>query len=190
MTGTFIDGEEQGGNKGLSVRFFMHAIQDERRSMEEGRPIYKEIEMVEILTPGSRDILHKAVTEVEKHRFKELYKQFRETKESRIDGTPLDQFPFISVAERKELEYFNIFTGEQLVNIPDGNIDKIGVNGRDLIKKVEAYIKFTKDNAHIAKTTQENEELKREIALLKQQMAKIMKVKEEDNGEKAKRKNG
>lgn len=182
MQKVFVEGEED-QNKGLAVRFFMHAEKDERRSEEEGRPIYQEIEMIEVLFPGSKDVLHEKLKWEHTQRFPKLYKQFVDTKESKISGTPLAEFPFISVAERRELEYFNIFTAEQLVNMPDGNVNRIGVNGRDLIKKVDAYMKSTKDKAHITKTAQQNEELKREIDLLKQQMSNLLKHKGEENGE-------
>lgn len=176
----------------LGVRFFLHPILDERRSSEEGRPIYQEIEMVEILIPGSKDITHRKVNDDFKRRFSAQYESFKKTSENKIDGTPLNQFPFISASERKELEYFNIFTGEQLANMPDGNIDKIGVNGRDLIKKVKAYMELAKDTSVLGRMTDENEHLKREMQLLKEQMTQIITMKQEasdDNVKQLRKKN-
>jgi hypothetical protein len=169
----------------LAVRFFMLPERDEVKSAQEGRPIYHDIEMVEILIPGSRDKLHRKVNDLDKQRFRTRYEKFKQSITNQIEGTPLNQFPFISVAEIKELEYFNVFTGEQLALIPDGNIDKIGVNGRDLIKKVKNYMQAAKDTAFVSKMTHENESLKREISLLKEQMQQILQMKE-DSGVPAK----
>lgn len=167
----------------LGVRFFLHPLQDEEKSRLEGRPIYKEIEMIEVLTPGSRDVLHRKVNQEDMIRFKAHYDAFKASSEHRLDGTPLNEFPFITAAERKELEYFNIFTGEQLVNMPDGNIDRMGVNGRDLIKKVNAYMQVAKDSAFISSITQENENLKREMEMLKKQMDQILMMNKEKSSD-------
>ena len=163
----------------LGVRFFLHAVADELASAESGIPKFKDIEMVEILIPGSRDITHRRANDDFRRRFPSQYESFKKSANNKIEGTPLTQFPFISASERKELEYFNIFTGEQLVNMPDGNIDKIGVNGRDLIQKVKAFIEVAKDTAYISRMTGENEHLKREMELLKEQMQQILQIKQE-----------
>lgn len=163
----------------LLVRFFLHPELDEKRSNEEGRPIYRDIEMVEIMSAGSRDVLHKKSDDMSRRRFKRQYDAFKSANSEIIVGTPLSQFPFISASERKELEYFNIFTGEQLIAMPDGNIDKVSVNGRDLIKKVKAFIDMAKDTSIVSRMTAENESLKREIALIKEQMDKILKMQQD-----------
>lgn len=163
----------------LGVRFFWFEKENEARSKEEGRPIYDQVEMIEILTPGCKDRLHRLVNDIDKMRFREKYKSFKEISNNTIEGTPLAQFPFISVADRRELEYFNVYTGEQLINMPDGNIDRLGVNGRDLIKKVTAFMQMAKDTAVVSRMTDENESLKREMALIKEQMDQILKMKQE-----------
>ena len=163
----------------LLVRFFLHPELDEKRSNEDGRPIYKDVEMVEIMSAGSRDVLHKKSDDILKRRFKRQYEAFKSANSEVLVGTPLGQFPFISASERKELEYFNIFTGEQLIAMPDGNIDKVGVNGRDLIKKVKAFFDMAKDTSIVSKMTSENESLKREMALIKEQMDKILKMQKD-----------
>jgi hypothetical protein len=177
----------------LGVRFFLHPELDELRSKEEGRPIYKEIEMIEILTPGSKDVLHRKVSDLDRMRFRNRYQSFVDMAKNQIEGTPLNQFHFISAGEIKELEYFNVFTAEQLINMPDGNIEKVGVNGRDLIKKVKAVMAKAKDNAFVSKITEENEYLKREMSLIKEQMNQILQMKkdagiEDEKPKRAKRK--
>lgn len=169
----------------LYVRFFLHPELEELRSSQEGRPIYRDVEMVEIIGAGSRDKLHRKATDIDKRRFKRQYESFKSANSEVIVGTPLGQFPFISASERKELEYFNIFTGEQLVSMPDGHIDKVGVNGRDLIKKVKAFMQMAKDTSVVSRMTEENESLKREMKLIKEQMDRILKMQQEsDSNEK------
>ncbi len=110
----------------LGVRFFWLAVENELKSKEAGRPVCDQVEMVEIITPGSKDRLHRRVNDLDKMRFRERYKAFSERACDKMEGTLLEQFPFISAADRKELEYFNVFTGEQWIGMPDGNSKSCG----------------------------------------------------------------
>ncbi len=163
----------------LGIRFFHLAVEDEKASRESGLAKFRDIEMIEVLIPGDRNPIHRKVKDEDKVRFKRQYDAFKESNASEIQGTHLNQFPFISAAQRKELEYLNIFTGEQLINMPDGNIDKIGVGGRELIKKVKAFMDMAKDSAVAVAMAEENEKLRAEMALIKEQMALILKAQDE-----------
>lgn len=163
----------------LGVRFFYLSVEDEAATRESGIAKFRDIEMLEALIPGSRDNVHRKVREEDKIRFKRQYDAFVNSNVSQIEGTSLSQFPFISSAQRKELEYLNIFTGEQLVNMPDGNIDKLGTYGRELIKKVRAFMAMAKDSAAAVAMAEENEKLRAEMDLMKEQMALILKRQEE-----------
>jgi hypothetical protein len=178
---TFLAHDESDAH--LLVRFFMYPILDEKRSSEEGMPKYTEIEMVEILAAGNKDKPVFKVTDHYRKRFAEKYARFKEKLGEGVSGTPLNNFPFISASEIKELEYFNVYTAEQLVGISDGNIERIGVNGRDLIKKVKAYMDAAKDSSVVTRFASENESLKREIELLKTQMSQILANKVEVNSD-------
>ncbi len=169
----------QTGDQRLGIRFLYHPFQDHRRSQDEGRPIFTDVEMIEIKIPGSRDVILRAVTENDKYQHAKLYEHFKVHNSELINGTPLSEFPFISASERKELEYFNVYTAEQLVGMADGFIDNMRVNCRDLIKKVKAHLEKATDTAFVTKMTQENENLKREMEVLKQQMGEILALKSE-----------
>lgn len=158
----------------LSVWFFYHPVLLEKASEEAGIPKYTDVEMIGFMIPGDRNsVIHRKVKDEDKIRFKEKYERFKQTAESKIEGTPLNQFHFISAAQIKELEYFNIYTAEQLVSIPDGNIDRLGSKGREMVMKVKATLDSAKDASFVTKITSENEKLKKEMDLLKEQMAQI-----------------
>lgn len=169
------------GEKSLGITFSYHPFIDHERTKSEGRPIFVDVEMIEIRIPGSKDVCIRAVTEEDKINYSRHYEHFRTKNTEIINGTPLSEFPFISASERKELEYFNVFTAEQLVGMADGFVDKMRVNCRDLIKKVKAHLQNAKDTAFVTSMTQENENLKREIQALKEQMNTIIsKIGKED----------
>jgi len=177
--GTYMSNDQS--DAALFVRFFLHPVKDEKRSEEEGIPKYIEIEMIEILSPGNKDKFCGRATDHYKQRFPKQYSRFKEKMDEGTNGTPLNQFPFITASDIKELEYFNVFTAEQLINMPDGNIDKIGVNGRNLIKQVKAYIEAAKDSSVLPRLVSENEKLKGEIELLKKQMSQFLANQPEVN---------
>jgi len=163
----------------LGVRFFYLPVEDEVATRDSGIAKFRDVEMIEILTPGDRDTIHRKVKDEDKLRFRQQYERFKESNSNELQGTLLNQFPFISSSRRKELEYLNIFTGEQLINMPDGNIDKIGIGGRELIKKVKAFMEQAKDSAITIALAEKNERLERELELMKQQIQSLMKTKEE-----------
>lgn len=177
------------GSKALGVTFTYHPFIDHSRSKQEGRPIYQDVEMIEIRIPGSRDVLIRNVTEEDKVIYSRLYDHFKAKNTAMIDGTPLTEFPFITAADRKELEYFNVYTAEQIVSISDTHMDKMRVNIRDLIKKIKAHMQNAKDTAFVTHVTQENEDLKRRIAFLETQLNDVInKLGKEDDAQGRKRK--
>lgn len=167
-------------DKSLRVQFFYLPVENKMKSKEAGRPIYEDVEMVEIKIPGSRDLYHFKAEEKYINRFPKQYAAFKQSTEAKMEGTPLSQFPFITASERKEFEYHNIYTAEQLCNMADGLKDRVGMHTRDIIKKVSAFLKSAKDTSALTALVDENEHLKREMELIKQQMKQLLTLKEEE----------
>lgn len=163
----------------LMVRFYLGEILNEAKTKEAGINKYDDVEMVEIIIPGCRDNCVRRASDQDKDRFRRQYLQFKESNDdSSRKGTPLSQFPFISPSERKELEYCNIYTGEALIGLQDVYIDKIPLDVRSLIQRVKAFMEVAKDSAAAVKYANENETLKHEIQLLKEQMSQMWKMQD------------
>ncbi len=168
------------GDEKLLVRFYLMELLNEARTLSEGINKYDDVEMVEILIPGCRDNCIRKASDQDKFRFRRQYDAFLNSKGEGREGTPLSQFPFISPSERKELEYCNIFTGENLINLQDGYIDRIPLDIRSMIPKVKAFMEMAKDTATTVKYAAENDALKRRIASLEEQQMKILLNFEKD----------
>ena len=121
-------------DKHLLVKFFTEPRQNMTRTQEEGRPIFEEVECVDIRVPGQRDstIVRKA-TYKDKTRFPEHYRMFKarvEGAEEKLDGTPLTEYPAVSRTMVEELAFFNVRTVENLANVSDNAASKfMGGNG-------------------------------------------------------------
>jgi hypothetical protein len=169
------------GDDKLLVRFYLMEILNEARTKADGMNKYDDVEMVEITIPGCRDNCIRKASTYDKSRFKRQYEIFLTTKGEGKEGTPLSYFPFIGPSERRELEYFNIFTGEGLIGLSDIYIEQIPMDVRPLIKKVKNFMEMAKDSAIALKNAEENEVLKSQIELLQDQVKELMSSK--DRGE-------
>ena len=168
------------GDDKLLVRFYLMELLHEARTKEAGMNKYDDVEMVEITIPGCRDNCIRKASDQDKARFSRQYSAFLTSKGEGREGTPLNHFPFIGPSERRELEYFNIFTGEGLVGLSDGYLEKIPLDLRPLIKKVKAFMEMAKDTAISLKHAEENEELKQKIDVLETQMKELLSTKQKD----------
>jgi|GEM_PF-2282568 len=169
----------------LMVRFYLMEQLNEARSREAGINKYDDVEMVEIIIPGCRDNCIRRASDQDKYRFRRQYEAFQNTNVEKMEGTPLSHFPFISPAECKELEYCNIYTGENLVGLQDIYIDKLPIDVRPMMAKVKAFMAIAKDSAASVQFAAENEELKKQMAMLQEQMDQVLKSKDSKDSESA-----
>ncbi len=137
---------------GLRVEFYMHPALDEKKSNEEGRPIYEELPYVMIMVPGDKSTVVRRPVRKGMHpksdnnRFRNEYQAFLEKKEQPIQGTLLSEWPQITRAQVMELEYLNIRTVENLADMADGYAQQyMGLNG--LKTKAAKWLELTKAEA-------------------------------------------
>ena len=113
------------GDKNLMVQFHILPMMDANKSREEGRPIYRDVEHVRILIPGSKEsVVDKPVTEIERARFKDLYEKWKANEQIDVTGTPLETCTWISRSLVEEMKYFNVRTVEQLATMSDTHAQK------------------------------------------------------------------
>jgi len=181
-----------GDDSGLHVVFGVEPIQDKVRSAAEGRPCFKDIEVITIHIAGG-DIRHRPVQyETTPHqlsdpeRFPRQWASFKSKDVQVNEGLPLEEWGPITKSQAYELKAMNIFTVESLATLPDGRLTWMGA--RDLQKKAKLYLEQAKGNAPILGLQEENAKLKRDMEALKLQfegMAKDKKsnkkVSENDN---------
>jgi len=140
----------------LVATFKNFAVKNEAKTVLAGRPIFDDMEIVEIRFPGSRamhafpatSFSHWAVDpetggQVKvsyAERFERQYRQFKMHDQQTKSGTPLDHIPFLTEARRAELRALNIYTLEALANVDGQELKNLGQGGRDLKNKAEEFI--------------------------------------------------
>jgi len=152
--------------KGNHVRFFMYPEKQEHESAEAGRPIFKDVEYIEILSGGSlNNIVIRAVLDMDKMRFRDQYRRFKETGEDVAEGTPLREIPWMEASFVHELAHMRIRTVEQLAEINDQACTTMpGLY--DLKRKAGLWIKKSEAAAPFTALAEENAALLARIEAL------------------------
>lgn len=144
-------------DKGLLVRFFYNTVPDKQATEKEGRPVFKEVEYIEIRIPGKRDAQAcRPATFADKKRFPEHYKAFKDRVDMPEMGWPLSEWPQITRSQAEELSFQNIKTVEQLAACPDSSIGNI-MGGYGLKEKAQKALEEAKNPAAVAEKTRELE---------------------------------
>lgn len=178
----------------LEVQFFTDTKQNKRLTLKEGRPIFKDIEKVRIRIAGDKGTLHVAPAHEKAYTirdgmmgitsrasyaemFPEQYKAFKAGQSQAVSGTPIDEAPFLTMANRAELKGLNVFTVEALAGLE--KLDKLGMNGERWRDHARAYLKRAEGAAIDGKLLAENEAMKRDLEVLQEQMKQLLARKTE-----------
>ena len=171
----------QYGNDALIYAEFSHeAVLDQFATDETGMPVYRDVEMVTIITPGNNKstFVHKATPEYQ-HRFKTQWEHFKAGTEAQHDGLPLTEWPLVTKAQALNLRNSKIFTVEQLAAIIDQNIDILGLGGRDLRDKAKAYLDRAVGAAEISKLFARVNKLEADNLAKEEQIKQLIEEKNE-----------
>jgi hypothetical protein len=137
-------------------RFYNHTIENKAKSKEAGRPIFDDMEVVEVRFAGDRNKVsvfpataicgqnqdedgdYRPITYAE--RWPEQYKRFKAKQTQIMEGTPIDELPFLTQGKRAELKALSIYTAETLAALDGQPLKNLGQGGRDLKNQAQAYL--------------------------------------------------
>lgn len=164
----------------IYVRFFNKAVHQVHLSKQEGRPIYKTIPYIEKHVPGGKSVVCRPAYDIDKQKFPKQLEAFLENKEV-IDGIPLDEVGFLTLEQRATLKDLKVFTLEQLAELSENVIKKVGMGGYGLVKKAKELIaqnsgtdKRIDDILGILSNIQEKRLEKGQVADLKEQIMGVI----------------
>lgn len=161
-------------------RFFQATVEDPVASQNAGRKICRDEERVEIIMPGNphtRPV--QRVTDEHRERWPKEYAAFQQKIEISPDGTPIEEWGILQPSQREELKYLGFKTVEQIRDMNDHAIQRIGMGGRML---KEAAIVFLDDAQRVATTARlaaENERKDEQIAMLQRQITEMGQLVEQ-----------
>lgn len=170
----FTNQSQQATN--LATRFFVMPVKNEEKSVQEGRPIYDDVEMVEVRVRGDRNnISHKPVDADIKRRFAQAYQAYKMDAEVLTSGTPLKEWPHAGAALVEEMKHLGFVTVEQLAEANDSVCQRVpGLAG--LKQRAAAYLLLAKGAAPLEKMQAQLEEEKSKREVLEAQVAELSKL--------------
>lgn len=160
--------ESRGGRlAGLLPQFEMQSVPDPVASEREGRPIFKDVEIVQLLTPGNMlNIPVEKVTQEHREQWPREYQAFKAGHEISADGTPLEQWPILRKSQVAELKAMHLFTVEHVRDMSDHVCQRF-MGGMRLRALAKAFLDDAEAGALLSQVTAANEKKDREIAELR-----------------------
>jgi len=138
------------------VSFDTKAVEDRAATIEKGRPCYTDVHFAYITPMGSKDRIEMEVQgwfatlekEVEAERFdpawldnyRRKYDAWSKGQEVPVDGTHISHWPGLSPSMFKNLTHLNILTIEDVADMNEEALAKVGMGGRELKRKAQTFL--------------------------------------------------
>lgn len=162
-----------GGDDRLMVRFFRSMERNNFKSEKTGEPVFDQIDMISIRQPGERDDLHRAVQPDDQFRFPRQWAAYQANNEQTPDGTPLEILFDTQPEIVRALRGLHVLTVEQLAGATEAAIGRMGMGARKWVERAQVYCSSMKEAAGVRRLEAENEDLRTQMELLRQQLADI-----------------
>lgn len=171
-------------DKKLLVKFFVKPRPDNAASLAEGRPVFKDVEYIDIRIPGDRTGgVCRPASFQDKQRFAPHYDAFQKRIEVPLAGTPLIEWPLITRSLAEELAFHNVKTVEHLSTMSDTHSGKfMGLNA--LKAKALKWLEQAGEEAKVHELQQELLDRDERIALQGKQIETLQKQMLEMMGDK------
>lgn len=159
---------------GVFVTFYTDAVELKYESERQKRPIFKDVPFIRKMVPGdANNIVERAAKEQDMQQYPRQWAEYEAmNKSGEVIGTPLEKWPNVTRAQIKELKYVECHTVEQLAQMSDGNLMKMGAGFRPLRESALQWL----DSLNVAKVDEEKESLKKQVAELSATVAEIKRT--------------
>jgi hypothetical protein len=172
------------GDSRLFVTFYKKAVLNHFKSEAAARPIYDEKTYVRIITPADKLSIYDQPSEpIYERRFPKQFAKFKANESQAVTGTPLEVWPQLSIGQVAELKGMNVFTVEQLAEMPDGLAQNIMGNHK-LRQKAQAFLMLASGESQTNQLTAELEKRDNEIETLRNQIANLAALIEQSQTDK------
>lgn len=156
-------------DKNVAARFYDKAVKTDAVT-ENGLPVFKNVTYVEIrLKDNSTEVFNQPATEAKIKRFPREYALYKLSKEQIKDGTPLEQFAFMTAAEVATCKNRGVFTVESLAGLSEDNVKDLCLQNEHKLACI--FLKNAKENSAVAEFARRETSYKEEIAALKDKLS-------------------
>jgi len=164
-----------GGDERMFVQFTRRSRKNSYKSELEGRPIHEPIDYVKIMQPGERDAVERPVMDSDKQRWPQIWEAFQRGVEQTPEGTPVT-FLFPNQPHITDLLLdLRIQTVEQLANLTEQGIERLGMDGRKYVSRAQAALDESVAVREVTRLEHELNDQKDRVAYLEQREEGLMK---------------
>lgn len=171
-----------GSDNGVVAEFKNEPMYLEFESEEKGRPIYKDVVFLSIHFPGNKTTHYYQPVNLnstegrpsDPQRFPRQWEAFKNQQEQVPTGTSLLEWAPVTKSQALEMKGMKIHTVEQLAALPDTALTFLGAQG--LRAKAQAWLASA--NGDTTKLVAENQQMRADLEILKQQIANLSAEKE------------
>lgn len=178
------------------VVFYKGDKEDREATVAQGRPVFRDVDMVKITARGTKDNVQKEVSDWFESlkalhaggrisnallaNWQEAYEMWCKGEAIPEDGTPIRLWPAATPAQVKTLVAMHVLTVEQLAAANEQTIAGLGLHGRLLKDRATQYLKDAKNigvpTLQLEKLSKENADLKETVTSLLGQIDELKKL--------------
>lgn len=184
------------------IRFGKVAVEDRNKSIEAGRRITHDVDMVFIKQIGEKDETERNALEwlasmdqkangyngnppsipIEwASKFRQFYENWKKGYEVPVEGFPVREWPVLTPAQVANMHAMSTFTVEQVSEWGESAIGMFGIGARELRDKARLWLQSGDDKAEKLQALQvENTSLKEKLSALIDEFQALKKEVQED----------
>jgi len=163
----------------VRVGFGLVPLPDKRKSAAAGYPVYGPRLFFKAEVPGDTQTKGHQVFATEEHKRKwpVAWAAFQASESKPVvNGLPIEEWPQVDRSLAMTLKAANVHTVEELAEVNDTHINKIGNKGRELRAKAKAFLAVAKDTAASQAIAADAARKEAEISDLRRQIADLAKL--------------
>ena len=123
---------------------------NKKKSEEAGTNVFDQVPYVEIIIPGDKNTRPTVqVNDSHKQRWPEQWAAFEKLGFVPREGTPLEEWPGCNRAQVEEWKQLGVHTVQELAGMADHLIERLGMGGRQWVKKAQEYLAVAQDKGKV-----------------------------------------
>ena len=153
------------------------------KSKEQNDRVYDYLPYLKIVSMGQKhSIVIREVEEKDKTKYPLHWEAYEKKTQLRNGGTPLSEWADCPKELISQMEYMSVFTVEDLCNVSDANLSKIGIGMLKIRESAKLYVAGTGENElKLKKAITKINKLEKKLEKLVGAKAAILEVPEQEN---------
>ena len=174
--------------KNVAARFYDKAVKTNEVA-KNGLPIFKNVTYIEIrLKDNSTEVFNQPATDEKIRRFPKEYALYQLSKKQVENGTPLEQFAFLTAAEIATCKSRGVFTVEALAGLDIDKVQSLGLQDEHVL--AEMFLEKSNNNKVLDDFAKKEVEYERALEALREQLAVVQRALNEERKKNVAAKNG